>query len=244
VGVVFRGHHERPRRERAGEGGRTDRRRGEHRRKNNLKTNLEIGVAFPSVSTIDQAGSGAELSVESEKRMAEWSEAGQGGVRRSGRRQSVPFQQGTKRTAQRCWKRHSLPTRRDNVGGSLLDGLGGVFAGLVMITPKSASMASVIRKRVSRVGLRRSRSIRLMMEWDNPERCATTFMESPRCSRIWRSALPRWRLQPHGNCCSTRLTNSGEPLDKWCDKSHNRRRLPEEAWFAQFKYGWVAGRDS
>ena len=45
-----------------------------------------------------------------------------------------------------------------------------------------------MRNNVSSVGFRKSRSIRLTMEWDMPERCATTFMDRPRFSRSSRKS--------------------------------------------------------
>lgn len=53
----------------------------------------------------------------------------------------------------------------------------------VMIPPKSISMASAMRSNVSSVGFRKSRSMRLTIECERPERCATTFIERPRFSR-------------------------------------------------------------
>jgi hypothetical protein len=53
--------------------------------------------------------------------------------------------------------------------------------------PKSIRKASEILKSVSRLGLLKSRSIKLMIEWERPDRCARTFMDIFRCKRALRS---------------------------------------------------------
>jgi hypothetical protein len=57
------------------------------------------------------------------------------------------------------------------------------------MSARSTLRTAQMRKSVSRVGFRSSRSVKLIMARDKPARSASSVMERPRCSRVSRNNL-------------------------------------------------------